>query len=149
MQAACGLAQLKRLPEFIEQRNANYQHLKSRLTSLNDFLDVAQATDNSSPSWFGFPITLKETAGTTRNDLINYLDQNKIGTRLLFAGESHPPALFSAHRLSRCRRFNKYRHHHESDVLVRHLSGADTSTLRLCGRQIRNLLWCKLLICRI
>jgi CDP-6-deoxy-D-xylo-4-hexulose-3-dehydrase len=86
MQAACGLAQLKRLPEFIEQRNANYQYLKSRLASLNDFLDVAQATDNSNPSWFGFPITLKETAGTTRNDLINYLDQNKIGTRLLFAG---------------------------------------------------------------
>lgn len=86
MQAACGLAQLKRLPEFIEKRNANYQYLKSRLASLNDFLDVAQATENSSPSWFGFPITLKETAGTTRNDLINYLDQNKIGTRLLFAG---------------------------------------------------------------
>lgn len=86
MQAACGLAQLKSLPEFIEQRNANYQYLKSRLAPLNGFLHVAQATDNSSPSWFGFPITLKETAGTTRNDLINYLDQNKIGTRLLFAG---------------------------------------------------------------
>jgi CDP-6-deoxy-D-xylo-4-hexulose-3-dehydrase len=86
MQAACGLAQLKRLPEFIERRNANYQYLKSRLVSLSDFLDVAQATENSSPSWFGFPITLKETASTTRNDLINYLDQNKIGTRLLFAG---------------------------------------------------------------
>lgn len=86
MQAACGLAQLKRLPEFIEQRNANYQYLKSRLASLSDFLDVAQATENSTPSWFGFPITLKATAGTTRNDLINYLDQHKIGTRLLFAG---------------------------------------------------------------
>lgn len=86
MQAACGLAQLKRLPEFIEQRNANYQYLKSRLASLSAFLDVAQATENSTPSWFGFPITLKPNSGTTRNDLINYLDQNKIGTRLLFAG---------------------------------------------------------------
>ncbi|WP_308872836.1 lipopolysaccharide biosynthesis protein RfbH [Thiothrix subterranea] len=86
MQAACGLAQLQRLPEFIEKRNANYQYLKERLTSLADFLDVAQATDNSTPSWFGFPITLKQNTDTNRNDLIKYLDQNKIGTRLLFAG---------------------------------------------------------------
>lgn len=86
MQAACGLAQLQRLPEFIEKRNANYQYLKERLASLADFLDVAQATDNSTPSWFGFPITLKQNTDTNRNDLIKYLDQNKIGTRLLFAG---------------------------------------------------------------
>lgn len=86
MQAACGLAQLQRLPEFIEKRNANYQYLKERLASLADFLDVAQATDNSTPSWFGFPITLKQNIDTNRNDLIKYLDQNKIGTRLLFAG---------------------------------------------------------------
>lgn len=86
MQAACGLAQLQRLPEFIEKRNANYQYLKERLASLADFLDVAQTTDNSTPSWFGFPITLKQNTDTNRNDLIKYLDQNKIGTRLLFAG---------------------------------------------------------------
>lgn len=86
MQAACGLAQLQRLPEFIEKRNANYQYLKKRLASLADFLDVAQATDHSTPSWFGFPITLKQNTDTNRNDLIKYLDQNKIGTRLLFAG---------------------------------------------------------------
>lgn len=86
MQAACGLAQLQRLPEFIEKRNANYQYLKEHLASLADFLDVAQATDNSTPSWFGFPITLKQNIDTNRNNLIKYLDQNKIGTRLLFAG---------------------------------------------------------------
>lgn len=86
MQAACGLAQLQRLPEFIEKRNANYHYLKNRLASLSDFLDIAQATDNSTPSWFGFPITLKQNIDTNRNDLIKYLDQNKIGTRLLFAG---------------------------------------------------------------
>ncbi|PWQ95804.1 lipopolysaccharide biosynthesis protein RfbH [Leucothrix pacifica] len=86
MQAACGLAQLQRLPEFIAKRIANYQYLKERLATLTDFLDIAQATDNSTPSWFGFPITLKQNTDTNRNDLIKYLDQNKVGTRLLFAG---------------------------------------------------------------
>jgi len=86
MQAACGLAQLERLPEFIQTRNANYAYLKKKLTSLTDFLDVAQPTTNSTPSWFGFPITLKEGAGVERVELTKFLDQNNIGTRLLFAG---------------------------------------------------------------
>jgi CDP-4-dehydro-6-deoxyglucose reductase, E1 len=86
MQAACGLAQLQRLPEFISKRNANYDYMKQRLLSLSDFLDIARPTKNSTPSWFGFPITIKETAGVIRSDLIKYLDQNKVGTRLLFAG---------------------------------------------------------------
>jgi CDP-6-deoxy-D-xylo-4-hexulose-3-dehydrase len=77
MQAACGLAQLKRLPEFIDKRNANFDYLKNRLNSVTDFIEL---------SWFGFPITLKETAGVSRVDLTKYLDQCKIGTRLLFAG---------------------------------------------------------------
>jgi len=86
MQAACGLAQLERLPEFIQARNANYAYLKSKLASLADFLDVAEPTANSTPSWFGFPITLKEGAGIERVELTKFLDQNNIGTRLLFAG---------------------------------------------------------------
>jgi len=86
MQAACGLAQLERLPEFIQARNANYAYLKSKLASLTDFLDVAEPTANSTPSWFGFPITLKEGAGVERIELTKFLDQNNIGTRLLFAG---------------------------------------------------------------
>ncbi len=86
MQAACGLAQLKRLPEFIEKRNANFDYLKSRLASVTDFIELTEPTENSTPSWFGFPVTLKETAGVSRVDLTKYLDQNKIGTRLLFAG---------------------------------------------------------------
>lgn len=86
MQAACGLAQLKRLPEFIEKRNANFDYLKNRLSTVTDFIELTEPTENSTPSWFGFPITLKETAGVSRVDLTKYLDQNKIGTRLLFAG---------------------------------------------------------------
>jgi CDP-6-deoxy-D-xylo-4-hexulose-3-dehydrase len=86
MQAACGLAQLKRLPEFIGKRNANFDYLKNRLASLTDFIELTEPTENSTPSWFGFPITLKEGAGVNRVDLTKYLDQCKIGTRLLFAG---------------------------------------------------------------
>ncbi|WP_019556962.1 lipopolysaccharide biosynthesis protein RfbH [Thiomicrorhabdus arctica] len=86
MQAACGLAQLKRLPEFIEKRNANFDYLSKRLSSLTDFIELTEPTENSTPSWFGFPITIKETSGVSRVDLTKYLDQNKVGTRLLFAG---------------------------------------------------------------
>lgn len=86
MQAACGLAQLERAPEFIVTRKRNFAMLKERLVSLSDYLEVAEATPNSDPSWFGFPITLKESSGVQRVDLLKYLDQHKIGTRLLFAG---------------------------------------------------------------
>lgn len=86
MQAACGLAQIKRLPGFIEKRNANFEYLKNKLATVADFIELTEATENSTPSWFGFPITIKESAGVNRVDLTKYLDQNKIGTRLLFAG---------------------------------------------------------------
>lgn len=86
MQAACALAQMDRLEEFIMQRRANFNYLKSRLQSCEAFLHLPEATPDSEPSWFGFPLVLKEGAGIQRTDLINYLDQNKIGTRLLFAG---------------------------------------------------------------
>lgn len=86
MQAACGLAQLDSAPKFIETRKRNFKLLKERLASLSAFLEIAEPTPNSEPSWFGFPVTLKETAGAKRVDLLKFLDQNKIGTRLLFAG---------------------------------------------------------------
>ncbi|KRW64902.1 lipopolysaccharide biosynthesis protein RfbH [Pseudomonas sp. TTU2014-066ASC] len=86
MQAACGLAQLERAPEFIATRKRNFALLKERLASLTDFLEIAEATPNSDPSWFGFPVTLKESSGVQRVDLLKFLDQSKIGTRLLFAG---------------------------------------------------------------
>lgn len=86
MQAACGLAQLEKAQEFIDTRKRNYDLLKARLSSLSDFIEIAEATPNSEPSWFGFPITIKESAGVNRVDFVKFLDQNKIGTRLLFAG---------------------------------------------------------------
>lgn len=87
MQAACGLAQLERAQEFIDKRNSNYEYLRTRLLStLSDFIEIAEPTENSTPSWFGFPVTVKEESGISRLDLLKYLDQNKIGSRLLFAG---------------------------------------------------------------
>ncbi len=86
MQAACALAQLDRVDEFIAARRSNFAYLKDRLKNCEQFLHLPEATPNSDPSWFGFPVILKDTAGALRVDLINYLDQNKIGTRLLFAG---------------------------------------------------------------
>jgi len=86
MQAACGLAQLERLPGFIEKRKQNFNYLKERLSSLADFLDVAQPTPKADPAWFGLPVTVKTEAGVKREDLLKYLNQHRIGTRLLFAG---------------------------------------------------------------
>lgn len=86
MQAACALAQMDRLEEFIAKRRANFTYLKSRLQSCEEFLHLPEATPNSEPSWFGFPLVLKASAGVKRTDLINFLEASKIGTRLLFAG---------------------------------------------------------------
>jgi CDP-6-deoxy-D-xylo-4-hexulose-3-dehydrase len=86
MQAACGLAQLNKVESFIEIRRSNFDYLKRRLRSCEDFLRLPIATENSSPSWFGFPITLRENCPVNRLDLTTYLDQFKIGSRLLFGG---------------------------------------------------------------
>jgi CDP-4-dehydro-6-deoxyglucose reductase, E1 len=86
MQAACGLAQMDRLADFIDARKRNYSYLRIRLQPLEDHLILPEATPNSDPSWFGFPITLRTNANNAREDLLSYLNQHKIGTRLLFAG---------------------------------------------------------------
>ncbi|WP_339921733.1 lipopolysaccharide biosynthesis protein RfbH [uncultured Flavobacterium sp.] len=86
MQAACGLAQLDKLDFFIARRRENFTYLKEKLQSLNDFIHLPVATENSNPSWFGFPITLKDNCGSNRVDLLKFLDNHKIGSRLLFAG---------------------------------------------------------------
>lgn len=86
MQAACALAQLEKAPEFIQARKDNFKFLKERLNSCEEFLQLPVVAEDSDPSWFGFPITVKEGSPVSRLDLTTYLDQNKIGTRLLFAG---------------------------------------------------------------
>ena len=86
MQAACGVAQLDKLPAFIEKRRTNTAFLKQCLESCSEFLQLPEATTGSDPSWFGFPLSLRSGTGFSRRDMIEYLDNNKIGTRLLFAG---------------------------------------------------------------
>jgi CDP-6-deoxy-D-xylo-4-hexulose-3-dehydrase len=86
MQAACGLAQLDKLDGFIEQRKTNFAYLREQLLDLEDFLILPEAMPNSDPSWFGFPITLRPETDISRVDLLQHLDEHKIGTRLLFGG---------------------------------------------------------------
>ena len=86
MQAACGLAQLHRLDVFIEKRKENFNFLYSNLKDLEEFLILPKAEESSDPSWFGFPLSLKTNTKFNRSDLIKYLNENKIGTRLLFSG---------------------------------------------------------------
>lgn len=86
MQAAIGLAQLQKLPEFIEKRKYNFQFLKKKLSETTKFLILPEATPKSDPSWFGFPITVKDEAPFSREELVHFLSDNKIDTRPLFAG---------------------------------------------------------------
>ena len=86
MQAACGLAQLDRLEGFIKKRKENFNFLYKNLKDLEEFLILPEPEKNSEPSWFGFPLSLKRNNKHNRNDLIQYLNANKIGTRLLFSG---------------------------------------------------------------
>jgi len=85
MQAALGISQLAKVDFFIQRRKENYAYLKKHLEGV-DGLKIAQATPNSDPSWFGFPITLDPSHPVNREDLLRFLDSRKIGTRLLFAG---------------------------------------------------------------
>jgi CDP-6-deoxy-D-xylo-4-hexulose-3-dehydrase len=86
MQAAIGVAQLKKLPEFIEKRRENYTYLRNSLKKLEDVIILPEDTPNSRPSYFGFLITVRDEAKQTRNQIVEFLEQNNIGTRLLFGG---------------------------------------------------------------
>ena len=86
MQAACGVAQLDRIDDFVAARKRNFAYLYDGLKACEDVLILPHATAKSDPSWFGFPITLKDGAPISRVDVLNRLDKRKIGTRLLFAG---------------------------------------------------------------
>ncbi len=86
MQAAVGVAQLEKLDGFIAKRRENFDYLLEQLRPLEQYLVLPEATLNSEPSWFGFPITVREDAPVSRNALVQHLEKHKIGTRLLFGG---------------------------------------------------------------
>lgn len=92
MQAAIGCAQLKKLPAFVEARRKNWQLLRDQLAELGDIFELPEPVDNSQPSWFGFLLSLKPNAPFKRVDLIKYLENKNIQTRLLFSGNilKHP-----------------------------------------------------------
>ena len=86
MQAAVGVAQLERLPDFIAARRSNYAYLRERLDHLSDVFEFAAVHEKAVPSWFGFPIRVRESAPFDRNTLVAFLESRRIATRLLFGG---------------------------------------------------------------
>lgn len=86
MQAAVGVAQLRKLPGFIEARKRNFELLYEGVRDLEEFFMLPQATPDSEPSWFGFLLAVRPEAPFSRDEVVRYLEQHKIGTRLLFAG---------------------------------------------------------------
>jgi CDP-6-deoxy-D-xylo-4-hexulose-3-dehydrase len=86
MQAAVGVSQLKKLNGFIEKRRKNFDYLTELLSPLQEFFVLPKATQNSTPSWFGFPILVRPEAPFSRDELVRHLEAHKIGTRLLFGG---------------------------------------------------------------
>jgi CDP-6-deoxy-D-xylo-4-hexulose-3-dehydrase len=86
MQAAIGLSQLKKLPEFIEARRRNFARLHAGMQDLQDVFILPEATPGADPSWFGFPLTVRKESPVQRDAIIRTLESNKINTRLVFAG---------------------------------------------------------------
>jgi CDP-6-deoxy-D-xylo-4-hexulose-3-dehydrase len=101
MQAAIGCAQLAKLPTFIERRRANFDTLLAALTPFEDRLILPAPTPRSEPSWFGFAITVREGAGFSRREIVDFLEMKRVETRPLFAGNllRHPAFMDTPRRI--------------------------------------------------
>ncbi|WP_227793297.1 lipopolysaccharide biosynthesis protein RfbH [Paenibacillus guangzhouensis] len=86
MQAAIGVEQLKKVPSFVQARKNNFNRLLAGLRELDQYFILPRATENSDPSWFGFILTLRDGVNFTKNEIVDYLEANRIQTRMLFAG---------------------------------------------------------------
>jgi len=115
MQAALGVSQLKKIPDFIQRRKDNYWYLYEGLSSLDRFFQIIKPAKFSDPSWFGFPILVRDSAPFARESLIRNLDSHKIGTRLLFGGNLLRQPAFKNQR------FRKIGELPNSDVVMNHL----------------------------
>jgi len=100
MQAAVGVAQLEKMPAFVEARRANYRTLTEALSPVADALVLPTPTEGSDPSWFGFLMTVREDAGVTRDELVRALESAKVQTRMLFAGNMLRQPVFDEMRES-------------------------------------------------
>ncbi len=102
LQAAVGLAQLQKLPAFIEARRRNFARLYEGLSDLEEFFILPQATPGAEPSWFGFALAVRPEAPFSRDDAVRFLEGRRIGTRLLFAGNllRQPAYRGVAHRVA-------------------------------------------------
>ncbi len=101
MQAAIGCAQLEKLDSFIAARRKNWQALYDGLKDLEDVFILPESTDDSKPSWFGFMLTVRDTRRFTREEIVRYLESNKIQTRMLFAGNYTRQPVFDQMRMQK------------------------------------------------
>ncbi|MCX5694159.1 MAG: lipopolysaccharide biosynthesis protein RfbH [Candidatus Omnitrophica bacterium] len=140
MQAAVGVAQLAKLPGFIKARRRNFLFLKKHLQAYPEHLILPQPQAQADPSWFGFPIMVRQDAPFSRNNLVNYLEQNKIATRMLFGGNlTKQPAYKDA-------RYRIYRSLPNTDLVMNNLfwigiyPGLDQARLRYVKNTLINFL---------
>jgi CDP-6-deoxy-D-xylo-4-hexulose-3-dehydrase len=98
MQAAIGLAQLDKLESFTEKRRRNFKHLYESLAALSKYFVLPKATPQTEPSWFGFLLTVRNNVSFSRDEIVHFLEENKIQTRMLFAGNILRQPMFDSMR---------------------------------------------------